>query len=120
MFKKIANDGRILLVLYTLTVAIGVAGLMGFEHYKFIDALYGASTTITTAGFGDIVPKTDSGKLFIVAYQQFGIVIVLALTISWVLGKVNPDLFTDTEQKAIDAKLARIERKLDAKESNKR
>jgi voltage-gated potassium channel len=98
MFKKIVNTGWILLCIYLGTIGVGVAGMMTLEGAEFIDALYWASTTITSTGYGDIAPKTDAGKLFAVAFQQWGIVIVLALTIAWILGKVNQDLFSHDEQ----------------------
>jgi voltage-gated potassium channel len=98
MFKKIANDGRILLTLYLATLAVGTLGMVVFEKAGLVDSFYWASTTITSTGYGDIAPKTPEGRLFAVLFQQFGIVIVLALTIAWVLGKVNADLFSHEEQ----------------------
>jgi hypothetical protein len=98
MFKKIANDGRILLCVYFVTITIGVVGMIVFENTNLVDACYWASTTITSTGYGDVIPKTDEGKIFAILFQQFGIVIVLALTIAWVLGKVNHDLFSHDEQ----------------------
>jgi voltage-gated potassium channel len=100
MFKQIANDGRILLGVYGMTLLLGTSGFRLFEGdaYSFIDCLYWSSTTITSTGYGDIAPKTDGGKIFAVLFQQIGIVIVLALTIAWVLGKVNADLFSHEEQ----------------------
>ena len=35
-------------------------------------------TTVTTIGYGSIVPKTSSGKLLIIPYSAFGIALVLA------------------------------------------
>lgn len=98
MFKRIANDGRILLALYAGTVLFGTIGLYVLEPVGLMDAFYWASTTMTTTGYGDIAPKSAGGKWFAICFQQFGIVIVLALTIAWVLGKANPDLFSHEEQ----------------------
>jgi voltage-gated potassium channel len=98
MFKKIANDGRILLGLYAFTLLVAAVGFGATEGAGMIDSFYWASTTITSTGYGDFAPKTDAGKLWAVFVQQFGIVIVLALTIAWVLGKVNKDLFSHEEQ----------------------
>jgi len=102
MFKRIANDGRLLLSLYIFTLSIGASGFMWLEGTSLLDSYYWASTTITSTGYGDIAPKTDNGKLFAMFFQQFGIVIVLALTIAWVLGKVNKDLFSHEEQEDAD------------------
>lgn len=101
MFKKIANDGRILLAIYATTLWIGTLFFKILEKVSWLDAFYWASTTITSTGYGDIAPKTDGGKMFAILFQQVGIVLVLALTIAWVLGKVNQDIFSHDEQ--IDA-----------------
>lgn len=105
MFKKIANDGRLLLCIYVGTVLVGTLGMCLFEGVHIVDAFYWASTTMTTTGYGDIAPKTDAGKCFVILFQQWAIVIVLALTIAWVLGKVNKDAFTDEEQESIKAEI---------------
>ena len=34
------------------------------EGWRFLDALYFTSYTLTTVGYGDITPKTDIGKIF--------------------------------------------------------
>lgn len=102
MFKTIANDGRVLLGIYAATLWIGTVFFKATEQVRWLDAFYWASTTITSTGYGDIAPKTDAGKVFAVLFQQFGIVIVLALTIAWVLGKVNADLYSHDEQEDAD------------------
>lgn len=112
MFKKIANDGRMLLVVYLATVAVGTFGLYFLEPVHFVDALYWASTTMTTTGYGDVAPKTAAGKTFAILFQQWAIVIVLALTIAWVLGKVNKDAFTDEEQESIKAEIHALREEL--------
>ena len=62
---------RILLVLALIGVAIGVhwfdrGGLRDNidGHISFLDVLYFTSITVTTVGFGDIVPVTDRARMF--------------------------------------------------------
>lgn len=45
-------------------VASGVAGFMHLEKLGFGDALYLTIQTITTVGYGDLAPRTGSGRLF--------------------------------------------------------
>jgi voltage-gated potassium channel len=47
-----------------MVVVIGVIGFWYLEGLNPLDALYLAITTITTVGYGDIVPETPTGKIF--------------------------------------------------------
>lgn len=53
-----------------------------FYHYTesltWLDALYFSTITLTTIGYGDIVPKTEIGKLFTIFYVLFGVGIIAA------------------------------------------
>ncbi len=46
------------------------------EHFKWLDSFYFCTITLTTVGYGDIVPKTDAGKLFDMFYVLVGIGII--------------------------------------------
>jgi len=70
------------------TLLSGVAGFMVFEKLSFPDAVYLAVVTISTVGYGDIVPKTPAGRwftcLFIIigvgmAYYTFSLVISMSV-----------------------------------------
>ncbi|MCI5050802.1 MAG: potassium channel family protein [Candidatus Pacebacteria bacterium] len=56
---------------------IGTFLFMWLEDWHFIDALYFATATLTTVGFGDVVPLTYTGKLFGVIYMWIGVTIAL-------------------------------------------
>ena len=47
------------------------------ENWRYLDALYFSAYTITTVGYGDITPKTDTGKIFTILYLFAGVGIVL-------------------------------------------
>jgi len=42
---------------------------MRFENLSFIDALYFVTVTALTIGYGDIVPKTQLGRVFTIIYS---------------------------------------------------
>ena len=56
-----------------------------FENWSFLDAIYFSAVTITTLGYGDLVPITTTGKLFTIIFSISGI--ALGLYILTVIGK---------------------------------
>lgn len=64
MRKLIKTKIYLLLVLINSVVAFGTAGYMIIAGYSFFDALYMTIITITTTGFGEVVPLNSSGRAF--------------------------------------------------------
>lgn len=69
---KIKDYFSIVALLLTGTVFYHFA-----EEFRWIDALYFSVIALTTAGFGDITPQTDLGKIFTMLYilSGFGIMV---------------------------------------------
>ena len=69
------------LVYVFIIILIFLFGGATFYHYvekwRYLDALYFTSYTITTVGYGDITPKTDTGKIFTIVYVFAGVGIAL-------------------------------------------
>lgn len=63
---------------------IGVVGYMGMEHYRFLDALFMTTISITTVGYEEIQPLSDNGKIFTI----FLLVTSLA-TFAWALARIT-------------------------------
>ncbi len=60
---------------------IFVSGLIMFVNEpetfdNFFDALYSATTALTTVGYGDVYPTTDLGKFISMASSLFGIAVI--------------------------------------------
>ena len=119
-------SGRIVpyLALTTLVVACagGIAAWLlapnGFD--SFGDALWWSAQTVTTVGYGDVVPETTGGRLIGVFVMMFGVAAVSVITalvtavfISYHQRQRGPD--TERHQELVDT-LTRIERRLDALE----
>jgi len=81
---------RILPALYVLAITIvsGVTGYMVIERWSFIDALYMTILTITTVGYGEVQPLSQSGKVFsivLMAGGVGGVLYTLSLFIQYLL-----------------------------------
>ena len=60
-------------------LALGTAGYVLIEGMSAVDALYLTAVTVSTVGYGDVVPVTRAGKLFTVALIMTGVGTVLYL-----------------------------------------
>jgi voltage-gated potassium channel len=54
-------------------MVLGTVGYMVLEHLTATDALYLTTVTISTVGYGDVVPVTAGGKLFTVFLIMTGV-----------------------------------------------
>ena len=57
-------------------LALGTVVYHWLEDWSWIDSFYFSTIAVTTVGFGDLVPTTNSAKLFTVFYVIGGIGIV--------------------------------------------
>jgi voltage-gated potassium channel len=46
------------------------------EHFGWVDAFYFCTITLTTIGYGDLVPATTAGKIFTIFYAIVGIGVI--------------------------------------------
>jgi voltage-gated potassium channel len=51
------------LILHVIIV-VGIAGYMIIEHTSLVDALFMTTISITTVGYGEVVPLSQAGKIF--------------------------------------------------------
>ncbi len=67
-------------VMYLCIIYIFITALIMFnfepEIANFLDALYWATTALTTVGYGDIYPRSDMGKIISMVSSLFGIAII--------------------------------------------
>ena len=121
---RAVQSGKIIPFLAISTLAItlvaGVAAWIlspkGFGSLG--DTLWWAAQTVTTVGYGDVVPATTGGRLIGVAIMVVGVAAVSLITalvtssfITYQQGRTGGEL--DRHQQLLDA-LARIESRLDA------
>ncbi len=66
---------KILLLLFLLLaiVSAGVIGYQAIEGWGFLDSLYQTVITISTVGFREVYPLSESGKIFTIVLVMMGI-----------------------------------------------
>jgi voltage-gated potassium channel Kch len=62
-------------ILVYIALGIAVYGF-GLEEWGAIKACYFAVVTLTTIGFGDLVPSTEAGKGFTIVFALLGVSLV--------------------------------------------
>lgn len=94
------------ITLLILVLCIGVIGFKVISNYTWVDAIYMTVITITTVGFGEVLPLNDAAKIFTVFLILSSVVIVgYAITVitEYILSKNNyEDLIQKRMQKKID------------------
>ncbi len=62
-------------VMLFIIVFVGASIIAYIENMAIKEAIYMCVVTICTVGYGDVVPVTDAGKLFMIFYSIFGCVL---------------------------------------------
>jgi voltage-gated potassium channel len=71
-----SGDFRVLVYLVVLLLLGGTVFYSIVEEWSLLDSFYFSATTLTTVGFGDLVPQTALGKLGTVLYLFVGLGII--------------------------------------------
>lgn len=82
VFVGVKNDQefRILLFLLTTLLIGSTVFYSAEEGWSTLDALYFSVMTMSTIGYGDLAPTTDTSKLFTMVYTFLSIGVFVALT----------------------------------------
>jgi voltage-gated potassium channel Kch len=74
------NINRYVYRYLSAVVLVLIAGGTVFYHvtekFSWVDSVYFCVVTLATVGYGDIVPKTDIGKLFTTFYIIVGVGVI--------------------------------------------
>lgn len=95
------------LVLLVFMLLIGVFGYRYISNYSWVDALYMTVITMTTVGFGEVIPLDDTSKIFTIFLILASVIIVgyaLSVITEYILSKNDiEELKQKKMQKKIDS-----------------
>lgn len=80
----------------TILLWIGIGTLLfhRLESWTWIQSFYFSVVTLTTVGYGDITPTTDTSRFFAAIYILIGVAAVVAA-----LGKIGTDILNKRQDK---------------------
>ncbi len=64
-------------LLVAMIIVIGAVGFRYFEQFTWLESVYVSAQTVTTVGYGDLTPRTPSGRLFTILLMLSGVGTVL-------------------------------------------
>ena len=61
------------IIMFLILLFVGAFVYFSIEGWAYLDALYFTVVTVTTIGYGDLVPQTEIGKIFTIFFSFLGI-----------------------------------------------
>jgi voltage-gated potassium channel len=121
-----AEGVRYAALLTLLTALTGGAAFASVENISVGNGIYWAITTMTTVGYGDIVPHTSAGKVIAIIVMLVGIgfasLVIGAAAERFVHREIQAEEPTEedvlAEVRAISARLHRLERVLERQQQS--
>lgn len=96
---------RVVLLAVLTAVLFGTVMFHLLEGWSILDSLYVTAQTVTTVGYGDLTPRTASGRAFAVVFMMASVGIVLYALTSTVQSIVHSELLTTYGRKRKMSKL---------------
>ncbi len=64
------------IIIFLLLLSVGSFAYSYAEKWNYLDSVYFTVVTVTTIGYGDFAPQTNTGKIFTIFFSFFGIAMV--------------------------------------------
>ena len=99
---------RLAVVAVLLAIGLGAIVFHSLEGWSILDSLYVTTQTVTTVGYGDIVPKTSYGRAFATIFMLVGVGVVLYALTSTVQSIVQSELVATFGQRRLSRKMSKL------------
>jgi voltage-gated potassium channel len=99
---------KLCVLLLLILITLGVTGYMTIEHWDFLDALYMTVTTLTTVGYGEVHPMSNSGRVFTIFFIIIGVIYFLYIAGAIVQFMVEGQIMTIMGRRSLDKKIGRL------------
>ena len=93
MFKKLHVKTASSVVVISTWILLGTVIYHNLEDWTWDECFYFSVVTLTTVGYGDLHPTTDTSRMFTVAFLLTGVAVVLAA-----LGVIGEGILSRREQ----------------------
>ena len=91
-----------------VAIALGTLGFRLIEGWSIRDSLYVATQTVTTVGYGDVVPQSVLGRTFATIFMLVGVGVVLYALTSTVQSIVQSELLNTFGQRRRLRKMSKL------------
>ena len=100
-----------IMVISGFILSIVLGGSLAYSHIEnlsFLDALYMTVITLSTTGYGDIIPKTEVGKIFTIILLLMGVG-VITYSVSTILSYIVAIDFSQRRRIKMEKKVKQFE-----------
>ncbi|MCL7486601.1 MAG: potassium channel protein [Desulfobulbaceae bacterium] len=102
------RDLKFIILFFAAIMLVGTTGYMVFEDFSFWNSVYLTAITITTVGYGDIVPVHFVGRVFTILLVFSGVGFVLYTFSRLAEAMVEGGLRNILERRKMDKKVAQL------------
>ncbi|WP_225370769.1 potassium channel family protein [Methanobrevibacter arboriphilus] len=110
-FIKETHLDKLLTAVVIVVISSSVAFYLLEPINSFIDSIWYVLVTITTLGYGDVIPTTITGKILGIILIVMGILVFSTLT--GAISSIYTKRIEEENRKEIDERLDKIEKKID-------